>query len=199
MTDTHGYRVVVLELDDVVPRIRADRPNLYVGISTRPAGDLADGLNSGRYRPAWARRHVLAVRADLAPDVTLEHTAAVRQLDTIIRRLRTKGYTVNRNTTAYRTYVINLHNPALADTGAGYVYVGQTSKTPEARLVEHLTGAVSAKGTNLSSRVVRKYGQDLNHDLMTSRIYLTQRQAVKAERRLAERLRRDGYVVEGGH
>jgi len=34
---------------------------------------------------------------------------------------------------------------------------------------------------------------------MTQRIYLTKRQAEKAERRLAERLRKDGYIVEGGH
>ena len=45
---------------------------------------------------------------------------------------------------------------------------------------------------------MRKHGVDLNYDLMTQKIYLTKKQAEKAERRLAERLRDQGYVVEGG-
>jgi predicted GIY-YIG superfamily endonuclease len=192
-------RVVVLEIVDVKPRIRADRPNLYIGVTTRTASELAEMFATRKGRPAWVRGNVVRVRADLAPDVTVDRELAVELRDDLIRRLRTKGYTVNRNTTAYRTYVINLHNPNLADPGKGYVYVGQTSKTPQERLVEHLTGAVSAKGTNLASRVVKKYGVDLNHDLMTQKIYLTKNQAIKAERRLAERLRQQGYVVEGGH
>jgi len=104
-----------------------------------------------------------------------------------------------RNNTAYRTYVINLHNPNLTDPGTGYVYVGQTSKTPEQRLQEHLNGTPSRKGHNLASRKVLKYGTELNYDLMTQRIYLTQKQALTAERRLAARLRQQGYTVEGGH
>ena len=193
------YRVVVLEVTDVVERIRPDRPNLYVGVTTRTAQQLADGLNNGRYRPSWARHNIVQIRADLATDDTVTYDEAVEQRDTLIRQLRTKGYTVNRTTTAYRTYVINLHNPKLKDPGKGYVYVGQTSKTPEHRLREHLTGAVSTRGHNLASRVVKKHGVDLNATLMTDRIYLTQKQALKAERRLAERLRDQGYVVEGGH
>jgi len=195
----NDYRVVALEVTDVVERIRPDRPNLYVGVTTRTAQQLADGLNNGRYRPSWARHNIVQIRADLATDDTVTYDEAVEQRDTLIRQLRTKGYTVNRKTTAYRTYVINLHNPKLKDPGKGYVYVGQTSKTPEVRLVEHLTGAISAQGRNLASRVVKKHGVDLNPTLMTDRIYLTQKQALKAERRLAERLRDQGYVVEGGH
>ena len=194
-----GLVLAVLELEDVVPRIRADRPNLYIGVTTRTPDELAEMFAAGKGRPAWVRRNVVRVRADLAPDVTVDHEQAVELRDDLIRRLRTKGYTVNRNTTAYRTYVINLHNPNLADPGKGYVYVGQTSKTPQERLVEHLTGAVSARGTNLASRVVKNYGVAVNNDLMTQKIYLTKNQAIKAERRLAERLRQQGYVVEGGH
>ena len=194
-----SYRVVVLEVTDVVERIRPHLPNVYVGVTTRTAQQLADGLNNGRYRPSWARHNIVQIRADLTTDNTVTYDEAVEQRDTLIRQLRTNGYTVNRTTTAYRTYVINLHNPSLKEPGKGYVYVGQTSKTPEQRLQEHLTGAISTKGHNLASRVVRKHGVDLNYDLMTQKIYLTKKQAEKAERRLAERLRDQGYVVEGGH
>ena len=193
-----SYRVVVLEVTDVVERVRPHLPNVYVGVTTRTAQQLADGLNNGRYRPSWARHNIAQIRADLVTDDTVTFDEAIEQRDTLIRQLRTNGYTVNRNTTAYRTYVINLHNPKLKEPGKGYVYVGQTSKSPEQRLQEHLTGAISTKGHNLASRVVRKFGVDLNYGLMTQKIYLTKKQAEKAERRLAERLRTQGYLVEGG-
>ena len=194
-----SYRVVVVELDDIVPRIREDRPNLLVRTTTRTSDQLLEGLRAGRYRPAWARHHAIRVRTDLGGAENLDRDTANQQRDVLVRALRQKGFTVNRNATAYRTYVINLHNPDLADPGKGYVYVGQTSKTPEQRLTEHLTGARSKKDINLASKVVQRFGKDLNHALMPERIYLTKRQAEKAERRLAERLRRQGYVVEGGH
>ena len=194
-----AYRVVVLELDDVVPRVRSDRPNLYVGISSRGAEALAAGLAEGRFRPVWARSHVVRTRADLAPDVTGPRDALVEHRDDTIRRLRAKGFTVNRIERAYRVYVINLVNPDRTDVGKGYVYVGQTSKTPEQRLAEHLSDAVGSRGHRLASRVVTRFGRDLNYRLMPQKIYLNQKQAMKAERRLADRLRADGYVVEGGH
>ena len=198
-SDEANYRVVVLELTNVVSRIRTDRPNIYVGLTTRTPQQLADGLNNGKYKPAWARNNVVGLLDKLAPQGTLTYTEAKQLRDDLERQLRTKGYTVNRNTTAYRTYVINLDNPNLNDPGKGYVYVGQTSKTPEQRLQEHLTGARSAKGHNLASHKVSKYGTQLNYELMTQRIYLTQKQALKAERRLAERLRQQGCTVDGGH
>ena len=194
-----NFRVVVLELTNVVSRIRADRPNIYVGVTTRTPQELADGLNDGKYKPMWARNNVVGLLDKLAPKGTFTYIEAKQIRDDLKRQLRTKGYTVNRNTTAYRTYVINLDNPDLKDPGKGYVYVGQTSKTPEQRLKEHLNGTRSRKGHNLASRKVFKYGTDLNYDLMTQRIYVTQKQALKAERRLAERLRQQGYIVEGGH
>ena len=195
---TTDYRVVVLELNDIVPRIQPELPNLYVGVSLRTSRELAHGLNNGRFRPKWAHHHVTRTRDDLSFPFLTDFDRAIRLRNLLATTLRTRGYTVNRNTTAYRTYVINLHNPNLTDPGKGLVYVGQTSKTPEQRLQEHLTGAISTKGHNLASRVVRKHGVDLNYDLMTQKIYLTKKQALKAERRLAERLRDQGYVVEGG-
>jgi hypothetical protein len=195
---TTDYRVVVLELNDVVPRIQPELPNLYVGVSLRTSHDLANGLNKGRFRPKWAHHQVTRTRDDLSFPFLMDFDRAVKLRNALLTTLRARGCTVNRATTAYRTYVINLHNPKLKEPGKGYLYVGQTSKTPEARLVEHLTGAVSTQGRNLASRVVKKHGVDLNYDLMNDRIYLTQKQALNAEQRLAERLRDQGYVVEGG-
>ena len=112
-----AYRVVVLELSNVVPRIRTDRPNIYVAVTTRTPQQLADGLNNGKYKPAWARNNVVGLLDKLAPTGTFTYTEAKQLRDDLKRQLRTKGYTVNRNTTAYRTYVINLDNPDLNDCG----------------------------------------------------------------------------------
>ena len=88
--------------------------------------------------------------------------------------------------------------PKKTDVGAGYVYVGETSHPREKRLQQHLTGE-SEKGKDLSSNVVKDHGVDLNLDLTPTSTYLTKKQAQKAERRLADRLRAKGYCVEGGH
>src|SRR5438309_3316051 len=45
------------------------------------------------------------------------------------------------------------------------LYVGMTSKTPLERFRQHKTGAVSNKGHNLSSSIVRKYGSYLRPSL----------------------------------
>ena len=196
---TTDYRVVVLELNDIVPRIQPELPNLYVGVSIRTSRELAHGLNNGRFRPKWAHHHVTRTRDDLSFPFLTDFDRAIRLRNLLATTLRARGYTVNRATTAYRTYVINLHNPRLRDPAKGYVYVGQTSKTPEQRLREHLTGAVSTKGHKLASSVVKKFGLELDHEFTKGRIYLSQAQATAAERRLAERLQELGYVVEGGH
>ena len=193
------YRVVVLELSDVVPRLRPQRPNVYVGVTTRSSQQLADGLNEGRHRPSWARNNVVATRDELVrPDLVTHEQAKQLRAETI-RDLRTVGFTVNRIERVYCTYVVNLHNPNLKDPGKGYVYVGETSLTPEERLAVHLEGKRSEKGQKLSSAKVLKYGKDLNYGLMSDEIYLTRAEAKVAERLLAEKLRDEGYKVEGGH
>ena len=198
VTTDAGYRVVVLELLDVVPRIRTELPNVYVGITTRTSQQLADGLKAGRFKPSWARNNVLKPCDELAKLDPLDFERAKQVRDQLIKELRMQGYTVNRQVKAYCTYVVNLHNENLKDPGKGYVYVGETSLTPEERLQAHLLGKRNVKGRKLFSTKVLKYGVDLNYDLMNDRIYLTRSESREAERLLAEKLRAEGYVVEGG-
>ena len=194
-----NYRIAVIELDDICPRIEPDLPNLYVGVTSRTPDELFDGLSNNKFRPSWARGHVLKPRYDLVPDRCTSLEDARHRKAEHVKGLRRQGFTVNKNTEAYRTYVINLHNPKKTDVGKGYIYVGQTSKSPEDRLQEHLSNARTADGRRLASRVVYKYGQNLNRALMKRHIYLSQEEAKIAEANLAEILEQDGYVVEGGH
>ena len=45
------------------------------------------------------------------------------------------------------------------------LYVGMTSKTPEERFKQHMTGYVSKRGYNISSALVMKYGRYLRPSL----------------------------------
>jgi len=78
------------------------------------------------------------------------------------------------------------------------LYVGMTSKTPKARLKQHLTGALSKKGHNISSNIVRKYGIYLRPSLYQHLEPLTRTEALKMEDDLGKQLRRERYAVWWG-
>lgn len=75
------------------------------------------------------------------------------------------------------------------------LYVGMTSKTPEERLKQHLTGARSKKGHKISSNIVQKYGMYLRPSLYTELNPMTRVEALKMEEELALKLRRLRYAV----
>jgi predicted GIY-YIG superfamily endonuclease len=75
------------------------------------------------------------------------------------------------------------------------LYVGMTSKTPEERLKQHLTGALSKKGYKISSDIVQKYGMYLRPSLYSHLNPLTREEALKMEAELANKLKRARYAV----
>ena len=75
------------------------------------------------------------------------------------------------------------------------VYVGMTSKTPEQRFLEHITGARTKKGFPLFSRKVKKYGIRLKPRLYKSHNPMTEKDAIEFEKEKARRLRKRGYGV----
>jgi predicted GIY-YIG superfamily endonuclease len=72
------------------------------------------------------------------------------------------------------------------------VYVGMTGLDPGKRFANHKRGYKA-------SRYVRKYGIRLLPELFMDLNPLTYDEAVIAEQGLAERLRKEGYTVVGGH
>lgn len=110
--------------------------------------------------------------------------------------------------TAYHIYVIELskkvftENRKFREANPQFngvlecVYVGMTSKTPKERFQQHKTGALSKKGYNLSSSLVRKYGSYLRPSLYNHIGPLHSRaEALKMEAQLALELRRKRYAV----
>ena len=77
-------------------------------------------------------------------------------------------------------------------TGRCCVYVGSTSKTPEARLLQHLDPPSHIKPT-----VVTECGGSLRPDLAPGLVFQTRPQAERAEVALAAELKRLGYTVWG--
>lgn len=76
------------------------------------------------------------------------------------------------------------------------LYVGMTSKAPKDRFQEHKTGALSKKGHNLSSSIVKKYGSYLRPSLYNHIGPIATRvEALKQEKQLAIELRRKRYAV----
>ena len=107
-----------------------------------------------------------------------------------------QGYVLdpaNGNET-YTIYIINLVDDSEPDPSPGkWVYVGETSKTPEERFDEHKNGI-------RDNKAARDHGRDLNYDLMKRIPQVRFKQDSKwLEAHTGEKLRSDDYVVEGAH
>ena len=108
---------------------------------------------------------------------------------------------------SYNVYVIELDkefgdspkakkaNP-YRNPGKPSVYVGYTSKSPEDRFKQHMSGKPGKKGFKLSSRVAYKYGIRLLPDLYEKYNPIRyKKDAMEMEIFLAESLRTRGYTV----
>ena len=191
------YKLVVVELNDVVTRRDADKPNLHVGIADSGSSALEEIVSHAK---DWVRGHEVELRQDLTRDAifgTRKKAKSARKK--LTNKLMSQGYTVNKDTTVYRMYVIELDAEGISNVGRGYVYVGETSKSIEERFEQHKANARSASGRKLASGVVYRRGQHLRHDLIPRGVYYSRKASEAAEARLAERLRKKGYRVEGGH
>lgn len=187
----------MVELDDLVPRRDSDKPNLYVGLTIEEPATRYARLKMG-YGPAWLQGHLARLRDDLVSGPFLSRDEARLECRTAIRCLKSEGYTVNRDPKVWTVYVIEMDPKGCKDPGKGFVYVGETSKTPEARYKEHIKGKRNKRG-RLYSRAVRKYGQRLRMDLAPETRYFDGRSSKAAEKRWARKLKDEGYKVAGGH
>ncbi len=189
--------ILVVELDDAVPRRHPDRPNLYVALTTQEPSNRFAALLRGK-GPAWIRDRLVGLRDDLTsgPFILREEAEAERRA--AVRCLKQEGYTVNRDSRVWTVYVIELDPKGCQDPGRGFVYVGETSKTPEERYEEHKKGKRNKRGP-LFSPVARRWGRRLRPDLAPQTRYFDQAASKAAEKRWAAKLKAEGYKVAGGH
>jgi hypothetical protein len=97
---------------------------------------------------------------------------------------------------SYNVYVLEAHDLA----GRPVLYVGSTGKEPSERLRDHARGCKRYCPLCRCRKYVRGHRMRLRHELfahynpMSSR-----REAEEVERWLAQRLKRRGHQVVGGH
>lgn len=107
----------------------------------------------------------------------------------------------------YRVYVIELSKKVFTESAKfraanpqfngelECLYVGMTSKDPYVRFEEHKRGYRNKKGHKLSSNIVEKYGSYLRGSLFNHIPAMTRTEALKMEKQLTLKLRRQRYAV----
>ena len=177
-------------------------PCFFVAISRTRSDDLRGlDLLNGR---GIVDTHGVAV-------VTEQRTRHLRrwgvlsQEDSLVRELRAKGAVVlnEPRPKSQSIYVIEL-DPAVGKTRAARrlnpdrdpelpcIYVGRTGLEPETRFEQHQRGYRSSKW-------VHQYGTRLAPELNPELRRMNELDAYRAEPRVANRLRRQGLTVFGGH
>jgi hypothetical protein len=198
-----SWRIIAVELTSDMPRRKPRMPHLYVGLTTIGIEERFSNLKNGAGPKDLVGKYV-RLRQDLieASD-DFEHPRTAKAiLRREKRRLAKLGLAINGIATIWHTYVVDLDPTGMTDVGKGYVYVGQTSHTPEERFAIHKGPKPAAPANDLRSKVVHKRGVGLNYELMkqltpSSPVY-TQQDVLALEKKWAKKLHNMGYRVEAG-
>ena len=196
-------RIIAIELTSDMPRRKASLPHLYVGLTSVSVEERFINLQKGAGPKGLLGKH-LKIRQDLlgTSEVFENPRTAKANLRHEKNRLTKLGYAINGIATAWHSYVVDLDPVGMTDVGKGYVYVGQTSHTPEERYSIHKGPKPAAPATDLRSKVVHKRGIGLNYELMKKLTpespVFTQADALRLEKTWAKKLHGMGYRVEAG-
>lgn len=190
------YSLIVVELDDVVPRRRPKKPNLYVAKTVSSPEVRFEQLQRAK-GPKWLHGHLRRLRTDLSMTLrTSDPKEAEKKLKELERRLALEGYTVNKSNATWTVYVVELDQTSSKGHGKGHVYVGQSSLTPEERFKKHMSKTRNVRGP-IYSRHVANHGRRLRMSLAPKTFYLDEASAKKAEAEWGDHLRSLGYDVKG--
>ena len=192
------YHLIVVKLDDAMPRRDPTKPHLYVDycIAT-PDARFQQLLNAAG--PKFAVGHyqeLLDMVPYKQPAKSIE--IAKKRKKELVSKLAAAGHAVNGDCKQWHVYVINLKQDHLTKKSKrGHVYVGFTSKSIEDRVSQHKNGATSTKGNRLNSLYVTKHFDGLNEKLTPGPFY-DEQQAKDREGSLAEELCKKEYIVRAG-
>jgi hypothetical protein len=199
----HRKFIIIVELDPSMPQRIPQKPHLYIGLTVEWPEKRFNRVMSGKISPIYAE-HYKCLRPDLSvfSEVGLPPEDAKRILAQEKLRLTREGFAINGDSSVWHTYVVDLDPTGEPDVGQGFVYVGQTSLTPEARFAVHKGGKPKAPAVDLRAGVVAEKGLQLNYELMTQLTPLspvfTLKDALVLEKTLALKLHELGYRVEAG-
>ena len=194
------FWVTVIETKDVAPRRKPDLPNIYVKTTNCSPNEMFQKLQSGKSK-SWASQKVRALLVEQCSGPYRDRIEANKSSLLTRERLSEEGYTVNKDTTTWRIYVIELLPDKSPDGVIVPLYVGETSKSPEQRFIEHRDELRNMKG-KLYSKDTRGSVKKLRYDLFPNRTencFFSRNESVNAEARWILKLKGDGYFVYGGH
>lgn len=137
---------------------------------------------------------------DLTTWLDITESAQKRGLypvDWLEKAAEVTGRFTPQTTGKHNLYIVLLHELKGKIPGYG-LYIGETSKSPEARFKEHSERKRNRKGP-LFSRVVFKHQKCLLPTLYSHLNPLSRAEAKKFEGEIAEALRLEGIPVYGGH
>jgi hypothetical protein len=198
-----SWRIIAVELHHAMPRRKPELPHLYVGLTKVSLDERLADLKAGAGPKELAGMHM-----QLCQDLleTAEDFSYAKSAKSALKREKNRlarlGYALNGISTIWHTYVVDLDPTGMTEVGKGYVYVGQTSHTPEERYSIHKAPRPEAPAKDLRSKVVAKRGLGLNYELMkklsTSGPVYTREDALTLEKKWAKKLHNMGYRVEAG-
>lgn len=195
--------IIIVELDSAMPRRIQEKPHLYIGLTFEWPEKRFNRVKSEKISPLYAD-HYERLRPDLSAfsEVGLPPEDAKRILAEEKLRLTREGFAINGDSTVWHAYVVDLDPTGVKDVGEGFVYVGQTSLTPEQRLAVHKGPKPKAPARDLRSGVVASKGLGLNYQLMMQLTpkspVFTQKDALALEKSWAKSLHKMKYRVEAG-
>ena len=196
------WRLIAIELHSL-PRRLPDVPHIYIGLTKLSVDERFNELSGGKGHEALQGKWLAPCQYVLQSG---DGFADIKMAKQLLRqeklRLARMGYGVNGSATVWHGYVVDLDSTGMTEIGKGYVYVGQTSHTPEKRFEIHRGPKPESPAHDLRSRVVHKRGVQLNYDLMSMLTpkgpVFTQKDAISLERAWAKKLHKQGYRVEAG-
>ena len=121
----------------------------------------------------------------------------LQPIDWLEKAAETTSLFTPQTTGKHHLYIVLLSRLHGKIPGYG-LYVGETSKSPDARFREHAHGERNRRGP-LFSRIVYKYHKCLLPTLYNHLNPLSRKEAKELEGKIAEALRLEGIPVYGGH
>lgn len=193
------YWIEVVEIDDDRGRSKRRRnrhlPNLHVGVTTVEPGPKLHARWRRKMRTSpgtW-----IGLRHDLMDPIEFDDRAAADDHKRLmVARLSAAGFTVNGDLTVYSVYVIELDHSHLPDC-PGYFYVGQTSKLPTQRVIEHRDGK-RVGSRRLYSVEAHRHFKRWRPDLGKPTTHYSREAALEAESQWRLFLEQRGFRVVGG-
>lgn len=193
------YWVTVIQTIDVVKRRHTDYPNVYLKTTKSSPHATFEKLKHGNSK-SWAAEKVTGVLAEHCSGPYKSKEAADEFRKAKRTQLQAEKYTINLDTTTWQVYVIELTPEKSPDENIVPLYVGETSKRPEERFIEHRDRIRNKKGKLFSTKVggaVKQIRYDLFPLEIDNRMY-SKHEAEYAESAWIKKLRQDGYFVING-